>query len=208
MTECSKCHNTTRLTIVKFGGSLFSSDQAITALPDWIAENISGSVIVVTGGGPWVDHIRAIDQRLPLDASLVHWGCIDAMNVTASILAATSAKFELIECPSSWTNDGRDHGESAIAVIRPYAWLFKRPSQLPEDFRVTSDSIAAYLAHQTKASELILLKSCAAPSDSVFDWMSKGMVDDYFQTAAEHVSKIRWVNFLTGDIWDAKQNVI
>ncbi len=61
---------------------------------------------------------------------------------------------------------------------------------------VTSDSIAARLAHALRADELVLLKSrlpqppCTAATAAL-----AGYVDDYFPQAISVACRVRYVNF-------------
>ena len=65
---------------------------------------------------------------------------------------------------------------------------------LPESWDVTSDSIAAHVAHRLQAAELVLLKSTAAPDAASAEVLSAaGYVDAYFPQAAGELF-VRCVN--------------
>ncbi|MEE2936795.1 MAG: hypothetical protein VYA84_12465 [Planctomycetota bacterium] len=63
---------------------------------------------------------------------------------------------------------------------------------LPHDWRTTTDAIAALLAIQTEADELVLLKSCEVECGFTPQQLAEqGIVDDAFPEIAEGISVIR-----------------
>jgi len=87
------------------------------------------------------------------------------------------------------------------ALFASAKWLRARNPQLPENWSVTSDSIAAALASEIGASNLVLLKSKDGPnSGRLADATAVGYVDDYFETAIGDLTQrqpnltIRFVN--------------
>ena len=77
-------------------------------------------------------------------------------------------------------------------------WMLNRDERsavapLPHTWDVTSDSIAAALAIELEADELVLLKSTPTPSTDVDELSALGYVDRYFLKLAERVRKVRFV---------------
>jgi hypothetical protein len=177
-----------RRLVLKIGGSLLSRPgwpQLITAL---VAAAPHPSRTIVVGGGPVVDGLRRIDAAAPQPDELMHHLAIEALPVTARLVAAT------LGLPLS-TSPADDH---KTVVLDVPAWLAQDPigRALPAGWQVTSDSIAASVATATAAS-LLLAKSaapppCPADTDDLESVAAAGWVDDHFPVAAAGVAPIEW----------------
>ena len=124
--------------VVKIGGSLFSE------VPRLVQE-IGGAdrpVLVVPGGGQYADLVRMLS--LPEEQS--HWMAIAAMEQYAWYIAVHGME----------TMDGIAPPEG-IRVLLPYR-VMRMEDPLPHTWDVTSDSIAAWVAHRLD-QPLLLLKS-------------------------------------------------
>ncbi|MDQ2765690.1 MAG: uridylate kinase [Gemmatimonadota bacterium] len=141
--------------VIKVGGSLLSLDDA---LPRTIAAlehlAISRSILVVPGGGPFADAVRAADDLDALGDDGAHWMAILGMEQFAILLASRIRNAELVH----------RRGEIAratvcgkIPVLAPYRWL-REVDPLPHSWDVTGDSIAAWVASRVGARQLILIK--------------------------------------------------
>jgi 5-(aminomethyl)-3-furanmethanol phosphate kinase len=138
-------------TVVKVGGSLLGEPDAFAwALRELSAAPLDGRVLVVPGGGPFADTVRAVDARMGLSDSAAHWAAIQGMNQYALVLAdhlpCAMVVDTLVNRPSN-----------RLSVLAPYAWL-KCHDALPHSWDVTSDSIAASIAQTAGARRLILMK--------------------------------------------------
>ncbi len=76
--------------VVKVGGSLFSTSGWQHAVQSLIAhESLSNhSVVVLAGGGAVVNGLRAIDATSSLPAPLMHDLALEAMGITAQLVAS------------------------------------------------------------------------------------------------------------------------
>jgi hypothetical protein len=81
----------------------------------------------------------------------------------------------------------------AAVVVLGSIERYVRGSELPQDWSVTSDSIAAWFAAQYSASELVLLKSCDVCGRTAQALARAGVVDGHFPKIAQDVV-LRWVN--------------
>ncbi len=168
--------------VVKIGGSFFKR-------PDWPAVTTSllreiHQPLIVVGGGSLVNGLRAIDAVSPRPAQLMHELAIDAMTITARLVA------DALGLPLVATTQG-----TTSAVLDVAAWLREaNPSlDLPASWDVTSDSLAAAAAVAGHRS-LLLAKAAPPPTGATTLKLlaAAGWVDAYFPTAAADLSTIAW----------------
>ncbi|MFM8414766.1 MAG: aspartate kinase [Planctomycetota bacterium] len=167
--------------VVKVGGSLLDR----RGWPDALALLLTDlrPTLVVVGGGQLVDGLRAIDAACPRPARLMHDLAIDAMSLTAR-LVADAIGLPLVR-----------EVEAAAGVLDAAAWLRAAGpvASLPVGWHVTSDSIAAVVAGAT-GRRLVLAKSVPPPvgGDDLDALAAAGWVDAYFPFAAAGVAAIAW----------------
>lgn len=168
--------------ILKIGGSLLVQ-------PDWPAflnelVSVLDQPLIIVGGGAVVDGLRAIDAASPQPSWLMDDLAIDAMSLTARIVAHA---LDLVITDSP-------HARS-LAVLDVAAWLTTAPAppNLPATWDVTSDSIAAAVADASSRG-LILAKSTPPPRDAMAlqDLATSGWVDAWFPKAAARLATIAW----------------
>jgi len=189
--------------VVKVGGSLFDLLDLGARLKRYLADR---PALMVAGGGPAVDAVRAFDRLHRLSEQQAHWLALAAMRKNA-VLAAEWLNCGIVDFPS--------RSFSLWAVLDPYAFCkcetkfpphpdpLPRQSReeriyerLPQSWDVTSDSIAAEAAVLGSAEELILLKSADPPGEPVDRWHLSGYVDPYFHRALAGADIcVRAINF-------------
>ena len=146
---------TSRLTVVKVGGGLSAMPGALDAVAVALAE--SGRrhrLLVVPGGGPFADAVRAFERREPLSADAAHWMAILGMDQYAHVLAERITGAALVEEPGAL---GTILPGAGVAVLAPYRWL-RAADVLPHTWGATSDSVAAFVAGALDAARLVLVK--------------------------------------------------
>jgi len=176
--------------VVKVGGSLLTWDALPKKLTKWLAEQPPALNVMIAGGGPWADLLRDAANRFDLSEPSAHAMCVQAMSVTATLLA------DLVDCECERSYEGLNQrvGNGAI-VFDVQAWLLDGDAEdLPKSWDVTSDSIAARLAKDMRANEFVLLKSCDAESQDPAALVASNYVDGYFSTIASNLPTIRYVN--------------
>ena len=168
--------------MIKFGGSLLRRGGWPAALRALVGQVVAPTTIVVGGGG-LVDGLRAIEAAHPLPAALTHRLAIDAMGLTAQLVAGATG-FPLMAEPAA----GAD-----VVVLDATSWLAvgTRFADLPVGWHVTSDSIAAAVAAACDAA-LWLAKSEPPPAGELECLARAGWVDDYFPIAAAPLGRIEW----------------
>jgi dihydroneopterin aldolase len=163
-------------TVIKIGGSAaFSPD-----LRRWAATVAAcgGRAVVVPGGGPFADVVRAAQPRMEFDDTTAHHMALLAMEQFGRALASFDARLSPVDSIAAVRRAVRDK--------RVPVWLPTRlalaATDIPASWEVTSDCLAAWLAGKLSAARLVLLKQIEPPPDvvSVAELAAKGIVDPAF----------------------------
>ncbi len=177
-------------------------DNLADAVNHWLDAHPADQTMIIIGGGKLIDAVRELDQTHKMASEQTHWMCVDLLTATASF-AADLFGWPLITTEQQWkelvqrrkTVPDSPPGELPT-VITPA--VFYNPStsipdsHVPHDWRTTTDSIAALLAHQLDANELVLLKSCPiAKQMSLAQLAEAGIVDEAFPGVAGKLRSIR-----------------
>lgn len=160
--------------VVKVGGGLLAHPRALDAVLHELHVAASHArVLVVPGGGPFADAVRAADRQVGLADDAAHWMAVLAMDQYALLLASRVAGATLIARASSLrVPDGQPF---RLFIVAPYSWL-RATDPLPHSWDVTSDSIAAWVAGQVGSRRLVLVKPPGSAADAA------DLVDPYFAT--------------------------
>lgn len=182
--------------VVKLGGSLLTMPDLAERFRNWLAAQPTAETLLIAGGGELADAVRETNRLQPLSDSTAHWLCIRAMQLQTEMLATSLPEAELVKsiaelreaCP-----------RARLAVVDPWRFVHDEDRQystapLPENWDVTSDSIAARLASLTEADELVLLKSALPIAQETRALAEAGYVDRYFPRATIGVPLVRMVN--------------
>ena len=133
--------------VVKIGGSLF---------PDYAIElakkpNNTNSLIIL-GGGEFANLIRKYDSTQNFSSEVTHFTAIDCMDIIAKLVNdkvdSTKLAFSIDEI-----NEISDEGFTPIFVVSDF---LKKEDPFECSWDVTSDSIAAYVAHIFNANLFIV----------------------------------------------------
>jgi len=144
-----------RLIVVKVGGGLSATRGALELVGRALAEaGRRHRLLVVPGGGPFAEAVRAFDRREGLSADAAHWMAILAMDQYAYVLVERIPGAVLVE--DAGAIGGALPG-TGVAVLAPSRWL-RAADVLPHDWAATSDSAAAYVAGALDAERLVLIK--------------------------------------------------
>jgi hypothetical protein len=164
--------------VVKVGGSLLTRPSWASALAALLAAG-QGPRTIVVGGGAVVDGLRAIDAADPRPADAMHWLAVDALGITAR-LVAEALELPLVATPAKGTT----------AVLDVPRWL-RGAAALPVGWHVTSDSIAALVAAGWGGG-LLLAKSIPPPAAGLDALVAAGWLDPHFPEAARPLRSIAW----------------
>ena len=133
--------------VVKIGGSLFPN-YAIE-----LAERLKGTgSLIVLGGGEFANLIRKYDEEMNFSEEANHWTAIDCMDIVAKLVndkvESTRLAYTIEEA-----NRVSDDGFTPIFIVSDF---LKSEDPFECSWDVTSDSIAAYVAHLLNANLLIV----------------------------------------------------
>jgi aspartokinase-like uncharacterized kinase len=188
------------LVVLKVGGSLLDWPELPVRLAGWLEARRSSHpderFVLIAGGGPAADLVRALDRVHHLGDATAHELAIQALGFTARLLAALlpgATPVDRLEALGSVWSGG------SLPVLIPGAVLaeIEQPGQdsLPPSWDVTSDSIAARIAVHLGADRLILLKSASLPAGTRRDEASlRGWVDPMFPHVARGLRCVEYLN--------------
>jgi probable H4MPT-linked C1 transfer pathway protein len=155
--------------VVKVGGGLLAHPRDLERVMQKMCK--ARGAIVVPGGGPFADAVRALDPRVAPSDARQHWMAVQAMDqyaeVLLGLLARTGERVETLAEAQAALQTGR------VPVLAPSRWL-RHADPLPRSWDVTSDSIAAWIAGQANATTLALIKPPGATGQ---------LTDAYFERA-------------------------
>ena len=117
--------------VLKVGGSLIS--VALDLMCSLVEAHVS--CLIVPGGGPFANTVREFQSVL--DDTTAHWMAVGAMNQYGWFLSAASTQIT--------TKINQDL--SGVSVLLPFDEVYAN-DPLPHSWDVTSDSIAAWVAHK------------------------------------------------------------
>jgi aspartokinase-like uncharacterized kinase len=163
-------------TVIKLGGSFaFSAD-----LGEWIAAiaGCAGRAVIVPGGGPFADVIRAAQAQMGFDDVAAHRMAMLAMEQYGCAIKSLHDALSLA--------DSLDSILRCLADDRVPVWLPTRmaldAAEIPLSWDVTSDSLAAWLAGKIGAARLLLVKHVEPAHGTMraADLAARNVVDQAF----------------------------
>ena len=133
--------------VVKIGGSLFP--KYAVELADKLKNTSS---LIILGGGEFANLIRKYDAVMNFSDDVNHWQAIDCMDIIAKLVndkvSSTRLAYSIEDAQKI-----SDEGLTPIFVVSEFLKI-EDPFECTWD--VTSDSIAAYIAHLLNAKLLIV----------------------------------------------------
>ena len=174
--------------VIKVGGSLLDFPDLSEMFDRWLRPQPPATNIIIGGGGGLVDVIRAWNAQSQINEVTAHWMCVDAMSITARLLAERLHYFDIVDSMATIKTT------TTSAIFDAAHWI--RESDLPARWSLTSDSIAAALAVEIGAAELVLMKSTSPPSSPMIaaELSSTGLVDAEFPIYSRGIPTFRIVN--------------
>jgi aspartokinase-like uncharacterized kinase len=152
--------------VVKIGGGLLRAEgvEGLRRACAEVTEMASARpVLVVPGGGPFADAVRAVDAQLGLSDGMAHELALRAMDQLGVLVAALLPEPE----PLTELVAPRSIG---LLIAAP---AFRGRPGIPESWTVTSDSLAVLAAGAIGAEEAVLLKPAAGVPAPGVHWTAE-----------------------------------
>ncbi len=167
----------TAIQVIKLGGSLTYS----TLLTDWLErldqDYQDTDVVVVPGGGAFADQVRLAQQ---------HWGFDDRTAHCMALLAMQQMALLITGLKPAWHSAGSVAAiKAALGQGQPVVWSpdvreLDRAG-IAATWDITSDSLAAWLAGELAAQELLLIKAAKlTPYLTLSELAEQGVLDNAF----------------------------
>lgn len=160
-------------TVVKLGGSHVASPL----LRPWLRAiaAAAGPVVLVPGGGPFADAVRAAQKVMGFDDRAAHAMALLAMAQGAIALASLEPALVVAEDDAAIA---RALAEAQVAVWSPSV---RDAPDVAKSWDVTSDSLALWLAARLQAVRAVIIKHRAVPGGASFAALAEdGVVDRAF----------------------------
>lgn len=171
--------------VIKIGGSLFQNPDLPSRLNQWLQTLDPCTNILIAGGGELVDVVRKWDERFLMDPQTSHQLACQALRVTSTMLASWIEGAKLVtRIPEKPTDMKAD-----FFVFDVADWVLQR-DDIEASWDFTSDSIAAMVAVESHANELLLLKSALPNSPRVSQAVSQSYVDGWFHRIASSTETV------------------
>jgi len=140
--------------VIKIGGGLlraYGLDGLRRGCEEVCRVAAGRPVLVLPGGGPFADVVRALDAQVGLTDGVAHALALRAMDQLGLLLRPLLPSAELID---------RLIAPRALSMVEATPAFRNRPG-VPESWEVTSDSLAVLAAAAIGAEEAVLLKPVA-----------------------------------------------
>lgn len=173
--------------IVKVGGSLVDNDRIGGALD--IVARASRRLVIVPGGGIFADTVRRAQSDYQFSDEAAHRMAILAMHQTAELLMDLQPRLMGADSVASMRAIWR---KGKIPVWLPHK-MCDGDNEIPADWSITSDGLAARLAERLRCFDVVLVKSRnVSETASAFDLARDGVVDAIFAAIATRAN-LNWV---------------
>jgi len=173
--------------VIKLGGSLYGSDCLepwLTTLNDTATTE---TIVIVPGGGPFAEVVRDAQQRYGFDDNTAHQMAIISMQQFGRLLLALSPGAVAFPFPGD-----QPPKAGKLNIWLPTPALFE-VKEIEQSWRVTSDSLALWLAKTLQAERLTLVKSCEITTVDCETLAKNNMIDAAFPALYQDTQLISYV---------------
>jgi aspartokinase-like uncharacterized kinase len=174
--------------VVKLGGSLFKTAH----LKGWLAVLAqTRPLVVVPGGGPFADQVREAQTQWRFDDTCAHIMALLAMEQFGRMLCALQPGLVAV-ANRSQIDEVLQRGETPVWM--PSAMVMS-DAGIEESWRVTSDSLAAWLCAELDMNRLLLVKSVSLQGeDHCADELARaGIIDSQLGGYLQQFNVHSWI---------------
>lgn len=158
--------------VVKLGGSLYHHPALLQRWLEKLAQlSRTDTIIIVPGGGPFADQVRSAQHQYHFDDAHAHHMALLAMTQFGLMLQSLLPNSELLtelQPPSSRLN-----------IWLPSSDLMNETA-IVQNWQVTSDSLALWLAGKLNCDALFIIKCCDIFSRDLSTLSQAGVLDAAF----------------------------
>lgn len=176
--------------VIKIGGSLAEANTLLHCL-NRIEQNYQNQqVVIVPGGGAFAEQVRIAQQHWQFDDYHAHAMALLAMQQMAWLIHGLKPEFVIADSVHAIKQQTEQN------IIWSPNLVELNQAGVPASWDITSDSLAAWLAHSLSADELIIIKSAVIdPELSLAELTEHGIIDKGFcANVANSPSIIRVMN--------------
>ncbi|SIO66006.1 Amino acid kinase family protein [Singulisphaera sp. GP187] len=186
-----------RPVVIKVGGSLLDWPELTEALEQFLQTKRADRLVIVIGGGPVTDVVRALDRTHDLGQERSHALALRSLDLTAHLLAAIVPTLIVVDRIDGLNAVWAD--AKLVPILAPRIFLDELDARsaepIPHTWEATSDSIAARVAVELDSPELVLVKSTALPHGTDrHEAAQLGLVDPLFPSAARRLACVTYLN--------------
>lgn len=162
--------------VLKIGGSLYESSN----LWEWLAlfPIVRNSVVIVPGGGPFADQVRAAGKKWHLPLNCAHDMAVLGMQQYGHMMIGINPQLTLEKSCHTILSNLEQH---KTLVWAPYDEVLAA-KELDKNWQTTSDSLALWLATKISANHLCIVKSAEIAGKSLKQLIEQEVVDNNFET--------------------------
>jgi aspartokinase-like uncharacterized kinase len=135
--------------------------------------------VLVVGGGELADVIRRLDSTIKLSPKTSHRLALQTMSINSSVIAECISNCVLTDCIERIRDASKP-----VVIFDSCTWI-ARLNDVPASWDFTSDSVAARLAVELSAKELVLIKS------RLGELNEPGFVDSCFAKESQSLPNVR-----------------
>ena len=170
--------------VLKLGGSLLSKNALLPFL-ELASKDGKGQVIIVPGGGVFADQVRLTQKQWRYDDRTAHYMAILAMQQMALLFQGLCPELLVVNKVAAILPDMQQQN---VVIWSPLASELDS-AEIPANWDITSDTLAAWLAVHLSIDQLMLVKSCEHTEIRSIEQMSaQGIVDHSFANFVDNQS--------------------
>ncbi|MEJ2619297.1 MAG: hypothetical protein P8163_03340 [Candidatus Thiodiazotropha sp.] len=174
--------------VVKFGGSLFDAAN----LKQWLGLFAKhSSVVLVPGGGPFADQVRAAQAQIGFDDITAHAMALLAMEQYGRMLCGLQPGLTPAADAEAIAT-ALEKGDTPVWM--PLSMVLSDPS-IEQNWQITSDSLAVWLAEKLGIDKLAVVKSVRIERNRLTsEWLvANEIVDCQFTNYLRRSTPQTWI---------------